>query len=699
MEKNEVLVCIFIGILTGLFFVIKYLKNKICIKQKKKKIKGKKKIFDLSSELEKEIENLGKIETKIIFNIIKINQNVDSFKSLKCDWLSEEIPINYKSNIELEYKENNNILMNEESHKISLILENNKKDFLIHIYNHQINIFNVYIDIFNEPTYSLEQIFYSKIINKFNKIKTNRKNILKKTIQIEDYKNENIMRCNEINITKAECINTFNYYSKFTNNNIFEEKNNNLYLNVYFNETKKSKIYLFLNDEYKTYEINQNDIEIINSFYDEFIKTKLYNNQDKDYYDRFYCFLERNYNENDLDDSQKKEEKCKNIIDINNNTTNKNDYNKNIEENIIKYIKFFENKCLLYLSYVISIKNNVKKEDIALCEKVCLLFISLLPDSKNKIKSFYHYKEEFISQNNFTLFEQISILISIKSFIFLNGNLSNLKLITYNDLPSSSPFIQGYLFYKSIIEKINIKSRITFIFNQFDSGSGFEYISNNECYKLKYIPLCIIKAHLLYNNISYFFIYENNDKKYAFTSGYSKDIFFNFFTLKMNKSDIYDINENLEMKLSLVYLHEFCHKKFRVFNSYKMKSPREFVKIDYELYINEYFEERYKEDDDTLLICEKSGESGKAIEYFLFNDNCVLDRLLKCDDLKLLKNVDLFIKEDNKQLNEIKEIILKKKNTKFIFDNFSSLTFSASKSFRNIKKIKLESGIEDEIIC
>lgn len=52
MEKNEVLVCIFIGILTGLFFVIKYLKNKICIKQKKKKIKGKKKylIYQVSSK-------------------------------------------------------------------------------------------------------------------------------------------------------------------------------------------------------------------------------------------------------------------------------------------------------------------------------------------------------------------------------------------------------------------------------------------------------------------------------------------------------------------------------------------------------------------------------------------------------------------------------------------------------------------------
>ena len=175
---------------------------------------------------------------------------------------------------------------NEITEKIHLLSENNSKEFLIHIYPYQENEYNIYIDQFNFKTYSLEQIFYSKEIKKFNKIE-------KFKNKIEDYRDENFMRCNLINITEKQCLDICcSYNNNFTRNKIFDNNNPNILMNIFFGKKRKSQIYLYLNEEIKIYQMNKNDIEFLKKFEKEIIRTK--NNSIIDY-DLFYHFLEQNY--------------------------------------------------------------------------------------------------------------------------------------------------------------------------------------------------------------------------------------------------------------------------------------------------------------------------------------------------------------------------------------------------------------------
>ena len=105
-------------------------------------------------------------------------------------------------------------------------------------------------------------------------------------------------------------------------------------------------------------------------------------------------------------------------------------------------------------------------------------------------------------------------MISIKTFLTFQkkNKYSFIDIVEYNKLTNKSPFKQGYLFYKEIIENLEQDSLLTFIFNQLNSGKGFDYISEKDCYKLKYIPLDIIKIHLLFNHYDnkYLFIYKKD---------------------------------------------------------------------------------------------------------------------------------------------------------------------------------------------
>ena len=691
MIYNELFWYVIIGIITALFIW-----KKFCNKKKS----TKKHIFEFCSQLKEELNIFEKQETEIYFYLFKRNINADNVKFLKCDWINSKISIKYEENNPIKILYNNNNLNNFEFyHKITLIYDKKEIDFYIHILNHQKNIYNLFIDNQNEKVYSLEEVFYSKNRKKFKRINKISNDIMNNKLQFEDYKSEYFMRGNYLNIIKKDLEEKAFKLEIDLNEEILKKKNTNLFLNVLFGNKKKPNVYLFLNDDDYDFKIKEGDHEFINSFYDKFIKSKFYisceTNPDN-YFNKMFTYLERIY----VNESEDIEE---NNINREQTDSNNNDIFKQLEkefkDKLTKYINFFHNKCLFYLSYLFTIKNRIKDEHVKLCEKICLIFLSTHTSPYYIIEDFYLLKKRFFNNNNLTSYDKLKILVSLKTFLYFKGS-KDLNLYEYNKLENTSPFIQGYLFYKQIIEELKINSLLTFVYNQFISGSGFDYISKHDCYKLKYIPLCIIKSHLLFNNYEnkYFFTYSNEDNIHAFTEGYSKDIFFNLSTLEYPQSKVY-YSQNLEKdtsKIGLLYLHENSHIIFRTEKSFNINSRRGVIQSDFNLYLNNYVVNRNKKG--KILLVNKSGESGKALEYLLFNDNNAINQLMECQKIEKLKNVNLFIQDNNKDLVKIKRDIAKDKKFEYITHNFKNLEYKQSESGKQIEAFEEEKNIYDSMI-
>lgn len=725
-------------LLIGVFSLF-YMMNKLSKKENKKKINRsstlahphkskseiseieKLNIFDISPRLKEELDVIYSRKTTVYILLFKRELDFKNIIYLKCDWLKDNIPLKYEKNnkIELPYNTIDTLNKSESYHKITLISDKKKIDFSVHIYLHQQNFFNLYIDeIEKEKTFSLEEVLYSEYQNKFV-IKKKIKDIWKNRLVFENYDKENFMRCNYINITQSDLEEIMANYGKELNKTILLKENPNLFLNVLFGKEKKANIHSFLNDIYDKFEIKEKDYELINSFNDKFIIPKYYNeykNDSNKFYMNLYNFLEKAYNNFEKEQMNSDEEekgliqKNDNFNEGNNDINSKKDDNNSIileiekqfQEKLKKYNNFFHEKILHYLSYFLKLKNKMNEENLRFCEKACLLFLYTSKNPYTNIIQFNSLKKEYFNNNNFTCYDKLKIIISLKTFLFSrNRGSSFLKLIEYNKLNKNSPFIEGYIFYKSIIEGLKLDSFITFIYNQINSGSGYDYINKIECYKLKYIPLSIIKSHLLLNETDnkYFFIYSLNDGVHAFTDGYSKDTFFNLNSLDFLESDVFDSChlENDSTKIGLLYLHENCHIKFRIFDFFKIKSPQGFMKPDFKIFKNNYFENIYTEND--ILTIEKSGESGRALEYFLFNENDVIDKLLKCNNIKSLKNVNLFIQKNNENLVSISKKIIKNNYHLYLGPNINILDYNTLSSKKAIKKIiKKKKDIYDSMI-
>ena len=81
----------------------------------------------------------------------------------------------------------------------------------------------------------------------------------------------------------------------------------------------------------------------------------------------------------------------------------------------------------------------------------------------------------------------------------------DLDIIKMLDLPEYSPYFQGEILYRKIISNLTNESKLNFIFLQLQSGAGYDYINNINCYKIKIIPILMIKYYLLNNYTKYFF--------------------------------------------------------------------------------------------------------------------------------------------------------------------------------------------------
>ena len=682
-------------------------------------------IFEKSQTLKEEIINYKKQETKIIFLLFKQNKSHENYLYLFCDWLNEKLQIKYGENndkLEVDYIAPEDSYNSESLHMIKLLFGEKEITFNIHILLHQVNIFNLFIDKNDEKTFSLEQVFYSKEKKKFNRIIKTTNDIKQKKLKCEDYQENYFMRCNYINITKnyvEDILSDYGGKLDTTKDKIFTTQNPNLFLNVLFRKEKKDKaiLHLFLNDEIPNYEMNEKDYIFVDFFYNKFIKTKYYQlSQSKadDYFNDLYTTLESEYKNKTIeDDNRFKDDNDNNSDDyIENDNINKDDDSSIIDEiqklqnefekKFKKYIYYADKKILFYLSYLLSIKNKLKEEHLILCKKICLIALCLIESPYKAIKRFNELTDKFYKIDNISLYDKLKIMISLKTFLtFEKNNYSFIDIVEYNKLTNESPFIQGYLFYKEIIENLKQDSLLTFLYNQINSGKGKDYMSdtNIDCYKLKYIPLSIIKNHLLFNykDNKYFFIYEKNSSEHAYTEGYSKDIFYNLTSLEFDrstpyKSNISDLN-NDSTKIGLLYLHENSHIKFRIINCFNMRSPRGVIQTDFKLFNNDYW--AYDNNNDKLFNITKHGESGKALEFILFDDNNAISQLLKHKNIEKLKDYKLYIENNNEKLIKIKNEILKQKTYSFLSKKYY---YKASIPNVKIKKLNLKKNIYDTII-
>ena len=267
----------------------------------------------------------------------------------------------------------------------------------------------------------------------------------------------------------------------------------------------------------------------------------------------------------------------------------------------------------------------------------------------------------------------------------MNGIPKKLKLQKMIDLPEFSPYLQGELMYRK--KNLTIKSKINFIFLQLNSGSGYDFIKKDTCYKIKIIPLVIIKSHLLAKFDDYFFSYSNSPSdEYAFFESNSQLISINEARVFQSEDIAFIEDEDNSIKICIIQLHEKGgHKKL----GKKVGSPRYLITSDLELYDN--FHEKNGLG---------GGESGFALEVILLGNVNYFNTLLKCINLNALSNYKLFTQEDGSELlDEIKKIF--ELNNKRIYSLGSSKMISGSSaSFEGTKHVylkRLEKDFVDNI--
>ena len=227
------------------------------------------------------------------------------------------------------------------------------------------------------------------------------------------------------------------------------------------------------------------------------------------------------------------------------------------------------------------------------------------------------------------------------------------------DLPQYSPYLQGEILYRKIIKNLTNKSKLIFILLQLQSGAGYDYINNINCYKIKIIPTLIIKYYLLRNYTNCFFRFWDSSKfsQIASTIDFTQIESINEMKafgqlLWIDKKIPYIENLDNSIKFCFLKLHEKGgHESFKG-NEKMGNSPRYLFTNDLILY-------------DNVDLLNKKGrrELGNSIEFYLFDEkNYFLECLLECKNLEKLSDFNLFTQENNIQLvSTIENIISENK--------------------------------------
>ena len=546
-------------ILAIIFFILIIIFTYFCYKKNKKKkqlrrINNIKELTDYGEKLLQNMEAFWKKRTIINFKIKTLNNNQEKFN--KINWenkdynLDSEIPMFEINNNEI--KEKNTIVVQ----KTILLKGKKTREFLIDVYLHQINNYELFID-YNENSYSIETIFFSFNNNYLPK------NIKMKEIDLslDNFNFSDRLINNVINIDKDNAITFINKYSNLniqSNNPIFNNENNNLFLNVYIKEKDRLSC-LFINEKEKVlYKLNKFDIKFLNDFYNfimipfvfpykkynprkitfsnkrifeeeflNFIDNNNYNIDEKTKYD-----ISNNINKsseyliikkNDIllvnqKDNQEEIKENKNPFEKIEEEKNEEEKNEEEEESsdISDSIQLEKIKKLLVKFFDLPFHKRFEDDEINLenYEKICYLYLIINTNyDLSKLILYLRIKEKIFKKAlNINNKYRLNISFAICNLIIEDYiKDDNIELMEMANLPGESPYFEGEIMYRNIIKAMTERSKIKFIFLQINSGCGFDFIKNEKCYQIKMLPLDSIKYHLLSNNTKYFLRFWNED--------------------------------------------------------------------------------------------------------------------------------------------------------------------------------------------
>ena len=422
-----------------------------------------------------------------------------------------------------------------------------RKKFRIEIYLFQENYFDIFTDLneYEDNTYSIETIFYSnsnELLPRILKIK-------EKDLTLKDFGIQKMKVNNIINLKKDDCIKYINNQGSLPidiKNPIFNKKNNNnLLLNIRIININKKESNLFLYDRDKEiYNLQSSDIELLNNFFNLIIQPFIlpYSKYElkkvpKNIKDIFMKKLKEFFYKGKIKNKIEKHENSHISLPITKNNILNESYiplqinsinsfnsiisNKNISigdnhlipdsknknnSDIFKKIEIIINNILnvpLNKRYIGQPSNN----DISLAEKICYLGISIKTSYQFwTLLLFQKLKEKFLKKiKTFSNKEKLKVILAIYFHLIDNNAMIDLDIIKMLDLPEYSPYFQGEILYRNIISNLTNESKLNFIFLQLQSGAGYDYINNINCYKIKIIPILMIKYYLLNNYTKYFF--------------------------------------------------------------------------------------------------------------------------------------------------------------------------------------------------
>ena len=666
-------------------------------------------LMDIGNDLKEEIQNFISKKTSVKFIFIDLGFG-ERYDKIKCDWLNSEFSIENKEEFICELnnkdeKETNQIeaLIKQ---KIILIKNDLRREFYLDVYLHQDNNFYVIKNIQEEKAYSLDTVYYSKDKNLIpDKLLFNNDEL-----SLDKYNIDNMKRICLVNIGQDNCVKFINKISNLKLNGketIFENIISDIFLNIRIIDKDTFNCSIFLNqDSEKGYLLGQQDINLINYYYNEIIinninKYKNYKIKDitSNMEENFSNYVKDFTSRNLYDDSNKNILDRETIPIINQEDDIMNDIfdpslkkKENKKEMSLNFVDIEKQYNLLNLRTLeknffnspIHKKylNEPSQEDLEAIEKMCLLSISLMTSIPlASMIFFYQIKTKILNQvKDYPIKEKIKIIICIKSH--LNESIpSKLKLQKMIDLPEYSPYLCGELMYRNIIKSLTVNSKLNLIFKQLNSGGGFDYLNNDYCYFLKMIPLIVIKSHLLKISEDYFFIYSNNKvDEYAYTESLSRIISINEIKIFGTENILYKKSEDNSIKIGLIHFHEKGgHQKY----GKTELSPRLLTSNDLKVYDN-----KFKDTD--------SGESGLALEVILFGEKNIISKLMACENLKILSNYKLFAEEigSNVLFEEIQKI-LKDNKINLIYSNDKKTINTNSEDFdgRKIRYLKTY-GIE-----
>ena len=612
---------------------------------KKSSISKKKKLEDYLglADLKQDIEGLNKKETILYFYCQKVVKKY--FSTLVI--FNEEYTINSNNTICIKTKKIN-VLSSDFTEKIILKTDSGESiDFIINVSYNMDNYYQLILDKIENPL-SVQIVIYSKE-DKFPNIKAYN------NLAFKDFKEGSTLpylkRYNLINMPKDTL---YKIYADLTGKSV-EEKNlflleniNSLFVN-FIVDSKKTEGKIFKLEE------NQEDNLFNKDFSDEEINLlkKIGPLKEK----AIKYGLEK----------IKKEKFSDSILNEYKGLVKDEKYEK-----IIGNILSILNTSAFFNKYF---NKNINKSDLDLFDTA--IFIRFNERKTNSaILSFLFYlrkKNSIFSKNReLNNFQKLMIMINIQ-YYFYNFEEPEIQFFNLFDLPKGSPFIESEKLFFDFVKHLKTDSALYFFYLQINSSSGTDYISLDTWYKIKFIPLSKIKAHLMYSRHPFFFIYKINDKKSAFVNPQNLIINFSgsrsvgyFYT----NSLVNEKSVDNTARVLFIKFHESAHSKFEC-GKYSDTSPRYFLNIELEkldsLYDSIISYKLGKVLNDFKKKGDEIGEEGYAIELFIFGNYIKTDYLLtNFRDLTDFLKTDLYLEKNFEKLNNLFSQHLSKSNIEII---------------------------------